>query len=165
MIFTLRFSIPPSCSGIQCYEDVGFAVAQCRAYNDWLSDHVAEGEGRLFGAALLPQQDIDAAAAELRRAATLPGMVAAFIRPNPTADWKPFHHRVYDPIWQAASDTGLPLGLHPFLDSRLPGACTGMHFDQVHEKAPELCEPDRGAGRGSVSTTSISARPCPIPLT
>jgi predicted TIM-barrel fold metal-dependent hydrolase len=131
---------PTQLLGIQCYQDIGYAVAQCRAYNDWLSDHVSQGEGRLFGAALLPQQDIEAAAAELRRAAKLPGMVSAFIRPNPTADWKPFSHRVYDPIWRAACDTGLPLGLHPFLDSRLPGACIGMHLDRVHETPPRFLQ-------------------------
>ena len=129
---------PTQLLGIQSNPDVGYANAQCRAYNDWLSDHVSEGEGKLFGAALLPRQDIELATAELRRAAELPGIVAAFIRPNPTADWKPFNHSVYDPIWQAASDTGMPLGLHPFLDSRLPGACIGMHFHQVHEHAPSF---------------------------
>jgi len=139
---------PTQLLGIQAYKDVGFANAQCRAYNDWLSDHVSEGEGKLFGAALIPQQDLELAAAELRRAAKLPGIVAAFIRPNPTADWKPFHHSVYDPIWQAACDAGLPLGLHPFLDSRLPGACIGMHFHQVHETAPAFMRSTEEAGSG-----------------
>jgi uncharacterized protein len=128
---------PTQLLNIHSYKDIGYAVAQCRAYNDWLSDHVSEGEGRLFGAALLPQQNIEAAAAELRRAATLPGIVAGFIRPNPTEDWKPFNHSVYDPIWRAASETGLPLGLHPLLDSHLPGACSGMHLDRVHEQTTE----------------------------
>src|SRR4029453_19038908 len=36
-----------------------FADAQCRAYNDWLSDHVQDGAGRLYGVAIVPQQDID----------------------------------------------------------------------------------------------------------
>jgi predicted TIM-barrel fold metal-dependent hydrolase len=139
---------PTQLLGIQAYKDVGFANAQCRAYNDWLSDHVSEGEGKLFGAALVPQQDIELAAAEMRRAAELPGMVAAFIRPNPTEDWKPFSNSVYDPIWQAACDTGLPLGLHPFLDSRLPGACIGMHFHQVHESAPSFMRAAEEAGTG-----------------
>jgi uncharacterized protein len=124
---------PTQLLGIHGFADHEFANVQCQAYNDWLSDHVSEAKGKLFGAALLPQQDIELAAAELRRAAKLPGMVAAFIRPNPTADWKPFNNRVYDPLWRAACDAGLPLGLHPFLDSRLPGACQGMHFDRVHE--------------------------------
>jgi predicted TIM-barrel fold metal-dependent hydrolase len=124
---------PTMLLGVQSNPDVDFAVVQCRAYNDWLSDHVTDGEGRLFGAALLPQQDIEAAAAEMRRAARLPGMVAAFIRPNPTEDWKQFNHRVYDPLWEAASDSGLPLGLHPFGYADLPGACRGMRINRVHE--------------------------------
>jgi len=139
---------PTQLLGIQCYQDVDYAIAQCRAYNDWLSDHVSEGAGRLFGAALLPQQDIEAAATELRRAAKLPGIVAAFIRPNPTADWRPFSNPVYDPIWRAASDTGMPLGLHPFLDSRLPGACIGMHLNHVHATAPSFMQQTDTAGTG-----------------
>ena len=115
--------------GIQAYPDAEFANIQCRAYNDWLSDHVANTDGRLFGVALLPQQDIEMAAAEIRRAATMPGMVACMIRPNPTADWKPFNHPVYDPIWKAASDTGMPLGLHPFVDGALPGAAVGLRIN------------------------------------
>ena len=139
---------PTQLLGIQCYRDLAFANAQCQAYNNWLSDHVADGDGRLFGAALLPQQDIELAAAELRRAAKLPGMVAAFIRPNPTQNWEPLHHRVYDPLWQAASESGIPLGLHPFLDSRLPGACIGMHFDHVHETPTAFGEQDRTGRNG-----------------
>jgi predicted TIM-barrel fold metal-dependent hydrolase len=123
---------PTMLLGIQSNPDVEFADVQCRAYNDWLAAHVADGEGRLFGAAALPQQDIERAAAELRRTAKLPGIVAAFIRPNPTADWWPFSDRVYDPLWRAASDTGLPLGLHPFFQSDLPGACLGMRLYRIH---------------------------------
>jgi uncharacterized protein len=70
--------------GIQSHRDVEFADVQCRAYNDWLSDHVAQGDGRLFGVAVLPQQDIARAAAEIRRVADKPGIVGVFIRPNPT---------------------------------------------------------------------------------
>jgi predicted TIM-barrel fold metal-dependent hydrolase len=120
---------PTMLLGIQSHPDVDFAVVQCRAYNDWLSDHVCESEGRLFGVAVLPQQDIELAAAEIRRVAEKPGMVGVFIRPNPTEDWKPFSDPVYDPIWQAASDTGLPVGLHPFLAADLPGACLGMRIN------------------------------------
>jgi uncharacterized protein len=145
---------PTQLLGIQGFDDVEFANAQCRAYNDWLSDHVSEAQGKLFGAALLPQQDIELAAAELRRAAKMPGMVAAFIRPNPTADWKPFNNRVYDPLWRAASDSGLPLGLHPFLDARLPGACQGMHFDHVHD-APVLANFDENSAAVSPRIDNI----------
>src|SRR5207237_9781410 len=114
---------PTSLLGIQSHPDVEFADVQCRAYNDWLSDHVADGDGRLFGVAVIPQQSIERAAAEIRRVATKPGPVGVFIRPNPTEGWKPLNHEVYDPLWAAASDAGLPIGLHPFLAADLPGAC------------------------------------------
>ena len=117
--------------GVQGLADVDLAEAQCQAYNNWLSDHVAETPGRLWGAAVVPQQDIGRAAEEIRRAAALPGIKAAFIRPNPTADWKPFNHPVYDPIWKAASDSGMPLGLHPFLAPDLPGACLAFRLGTV----------------------------------
>ena len=117
--------------GIQNEPDVEFADVQCQAYNNWLSDHVADSGRRLWGAAVVPQQDIERSAREIRRAAKLPGIKAAFIRPNPTADWKPFNHPVYDPIWEAACDTGMPLGLHPFLAADLPGACVGLRLNQA----------------------------------
>ena len=67
-------------------------------------------------------------AAEIRRVAELPGMVSVFMRPNPAVDWRPFNDPVYDPIWQAAADTGLPIALHPFLAPDLPGACVGLRL-------------------------------------
>ena len=120
--------------GIQAYPDVEFAEVQCRAYNDWASDHTQEGEGRLYAAgAVPPMYDADGVAgiaAEIRRVAELPGMVALFLRPNPAVDWRPFNDPVYDPIWAAAQDTGLPLGFHPFLMPDLPGAAQGLKLNR-----------------------------------
>jgi predicted TIM-barrel fold metal-dependent hydrolase len=127
--------------GIQAHPDHDFADVQCRAYNDWLSEHVAQGEGRLFGVAVVPQQDIERAAAEIRRAGRQPGIVGVLVRPNPTEDWKPFNDTVYDPLWSAACDAGLPIGLHPFLDARLPGACLGLRIH--HLQGSTLAVPDR----------------------
>ncbi|MHB8669126.1 MAG: amidohydrolase family protein [Acidimicrobiales bacterium] len=117
------------------YPGVEFAEMQSRAYNDWLDDHVRQGAGRLFGVAVIPQQDPERAAAEIRRVADLPGIVGAFIRPNPTSG-KQLNDERYDPIWRAASDTGLALGLHPALSSDLPGACEGLRLDQLGLDTP-----------------------------
>ncbi|MEE8147173.1 MAG: amidohydrolase family protein, partial [Longimicrobiales bacterium] len=121
--------------GLQSKTDLDFGVAQARAYNDWASDHVQEGKGRLFGSGVLPpmhdEEGVKAVAVEIQRVATLPGMVSAFLRPNPSVDWKPFNDPVYDPIWAAAQDTELPIGLHPFLAPDLPGACQGLRLSQV----------------------------------
>jgi predicted TIM-barrel fold metal-dependent hydrolase len=103
-----------------------FAEVQCRAYNDWLSELCVDGRGRLHGAAVLPQLDPVRAAAEIRRVARLPGIVGVLVRPNPAVDGKPLNHPVYDPIWQAATDVGLPIGFHPLAAADLPGAVKGL---------------------------------------
>ncbi|MBM3672302.1 MAG: amidohydrolase [Actinobacteria bacterium] len=123
---------PTMLLGIQAQPDEEFAAVQCRAYNDWASDHTLEGEGRLFAAGAIPPMNdaegVERVAAEIRRVAELPGMVSVFVRPNPAVDWRPFNDPVYDPIWAAAQDTGLPLGFHPFLAPDLPGACRGLYL-------------------------------------
>jgi predicted TIM-barrel fold metal-dependent hydrolase len=125
---------PTMLLGLQSNRDVDFAEAQARAYNDWCSEHTQEGEGRLFGAGAVPPMhapdDVARVAAEIRRVAELPGMVSVFMRPNPSVDWRPFNDPVYDPIWQAAQDTGLPIALHPFLAPDLPGACVGLRLSR-----------------------------------
>jgi predicted TIM-barrel fold metal-dependent hydrolase len=142
--------------GIQAYPDAEFAAIQCRAYNDWLSDHVQDGDGRLFGVAVVPQQDLELAAKEIRRAAGLPGMVACMIRPNPTEDWKPFSHPVYDPIWQAASECNMPIGLHPFVDAALPGACLGLRINYLGTSSiPIGSDPATPEGGGTANFDNV----------
>ena len=138
--------------GVQALADVDLAEAQCQAYNNWLSDHVLETPGRLWGAAVVPQQDIERAAAEIRRVAKLPGIKAAFIRPNPTADWKPFNHPIYDPIWATASASGMPLGLHPFLAPDLPGACLAFRLGEVSSTTAEVQGADPEATGNNAAT-------------
>ena len=121
---------PTSMLGLQSIPDEEFARVQARAYNDWASDHTQEGEGRLFAAGAVPpmndEDGVQAVADEIRRVAEKPGMVSVFLRPNPSVDWRPFNDKIYDPVWQAAADTGLVLAFHPFLMPDLPGACRGL---------------------------------------
>ena len=115
----------------QSQHPLDLVIAQCQAYNDWLTDHVAESGGRLHGVAVLPQRDPEAAAAEIRRVAGRPGIVGVQVRPNPVVDWKPFNDPVYDPIWKAASEAGLPIGLHPLMSADLPGAVQGLRIGKL----------------------------------
>lgn len=123
---------PTMLLGLQSKLDVPFGQAQARAYNDWCADHVKEGDGRLFGAGALPPMhhpdDIQGVVDEILHVAELPGMVSVFMRPNPAVEWKQFNDPVYDPIWQAASETGLPIAFHPFFAADLPGAAVGMQL-------------------------------------
>jgi predicted TIM-barrel fold metal-dependent hydrolase len=115
----------------QSQHPLDLVVAQCQAYNDWLTDHVAESGGRLHGVAVLPQRDVEAAAAEIRRVAGRPGIVGVQVRPNPVLDWKPFNDAAYDPLWRAASEAGLPIGFHPLMSADLPGAVQGLRLAQL----------------------------------
>jgi predicted TIM-barrel fold metal-dependent hydrolase len=63
--------------------DLEYAVAVCRAYNDWLAEaYLQHPSGRFHAAALLPMQVPDAAAAELRRAVTHLGFSAGVLPSN-----------------------------------------------------------------------------------
>ncbi len=157
---------PTNLLGLQSLRDVDFAEAQARAYNDWCSDHTLEGEGRLFGAGAVPPMheadDVARVAAEIRRVAELPGMVSVFMRPNPAVDWRPFNDPVYDPIWQAASDTGLPIALHPFLSPDLPGACVGLRLGRPRKPDGSYVDnfdPDRALSMRDQATLTPDMRP------
>lgn len=92
-------------------DDPAAAVATARAYNDWLAGYCSAAPGRLFGAAMLPMQDPQAAAAELRRAAGELGCTAAFVRPNPCRG-RSLCDRAYDPVWDAAEEADVAVGVH-----------------------------------------------------
>jgi predicted TIM-barrel fold metal-dependent hydrolase len=144
--------------GLQSVKDVDFGRVQARAYNEWCSAHLAEGHGRLFGAGALPPMheaaDVQAVADEIRYVASLPGMVSVFMRPNPAVDWRQFNDPVYDPIWSAAQDTGLPIAFHPFLAPDLPGACDGLKLARMRNPdgsyvSLEELEEAKAAARGN----------------
>jgi predicted TIM-barrel fold metal-dependent hydrolase len=91
--------------------DPAAAVAVAAAYNDWLAGYCDAAPRRLFGAAMLPMQDPEAAARELRRAVTELGFHAAFVRPNPCLD-RSLSDRAYDPVWDVAEELNVPVGIH-----------------------------------------------------
>ena len=91
--------------------DAAAAVPIARAYNDWLASYCAADPHRLLGAAMLPMQDPEAAAAELRRARRELGFVAAFVRPNPCRG-RSLSDRAYDPVWRAAEETATAVAVH-----------------------------------------------------
>lgn len=122
---------PTMLLNLACLADAEFAVVQARAYNDYISDFVTACGDNLSAVALLPQQDIEAAAQEIRRVASLPGIVGVMLRPNPTADWRPFNDSVYDPLWAAASDTGLPVAFHPTASTGIPNVAEAMRLNRV----------------------------------
>ena len=67
------------------YDDDGFAAAISRAYNNWLAGMCAVDPKRMYGAAMLPAQDIQAAIAEVKRAREELGFIAVSCAPIPYA--------------------------------------------------------------------------------
>ncbi len=80
-----------------------------RAYNEWLAEFCATAPKRLVGAGLIPIDDPEAAAEEVRhlkRLALRTGMLLAARVELPLWD------RAWDPLWEAAAGTGIVLGFH-----------------------------------------------------
>jgi predicted TIM-barrel fold metal-dependent hydrolase len=89
--------------------DADYASALARAYNRWLTAEWLSLDS-LYGAVMVAPQDPAHAAEEIRRYAGDPKMVAVYL---PTAAVHPlWGHRCYDPIYDAAQETGLPVMLH-----------------------------------------------------
>lgn len=61
---------------------------------------------------------------------------------RPTQDWKPFNDEIYDPLWAAASEAGLPIGLHPLMSADMPGACLGLRLNQLRTSEIPIQEDD-----------------------
>jgi predicted TIM-barrel fold metal-dependent hydrolase len=91
----------------------------CRAYNRWLADYCKPYPDRLFGIAMLPMQDIEAAIGEMRFARNELGFRGGFLRPNPYGDRK-LHDPDYVPFWREAEALDFCIGLHEGGNSGMP---------------------------------------------
>jgi uncharacterized protein len=87
------------------------ATSLARAYNDWLAAYCAADPARLFGAAMVPWQSIDASVAELRRAHDELGFRAAFLRPNPCLG-RTIAHPEHERFWELAVELDMTIGIH-----------------------------------------------------
>ena len=93
------------------YDDNDLAAAISRAYNNWLAEFCAYAPERMYGAAMVPVQDVKAAVAEAKRAKEELGFRAIFIRPIPVRG-RNWHDLVYDPLWAECEKLDLAVGFH-----------------------------------------------------
>ena len=125
-----RCSIRRSGSSYHFLKDREWAVALCRAYNTFLHEEFVKKSPRLHAVALLPVQDPEAAARELRRAVTELGLVGAMLAADGT-------HLLGDarflPIYEEADRLDVMLGIHAS-GSHLGGAGVDLFpaFIQAH---------------------------------
>ncbi len=88
-------------------QDLGAAL--CRAINTWVVDHWTSQDKRLRAAIMVPGEDPAAAVAEIEHWSGHPDFSQISMV---THTIEPMGRRRYWPIFQAAVDAGLPLGLH-----------------------------------------------------
>ncbi len=112
-------------SGIECtvvYPSAGLAVgrivdgqwaiAACRAYNNWLYEKFVNASPKIKGMALIPVQDVEAAVEELRRAIKELGMRGAMLPSNGEGIKGHLGAKVYWPLYEEAEKLGCCLAVH-----------------------------------------------------
>jgi predicted TIM-barrel fold metal-dependent hydrolase len=92
--------------------DPEYVTAICAAWNDWAADYARTDDGRLKCAALIPLHDPELAAHEAWRAVAGRGHVGVCILPNPIRG-RVLHDPYFDPLWAAAQELDVPIGIHP----------------------------------------------------
>jgi predicted TIM-barrel fold metal-dependent hydrolase len=87
-----------------------YAVAACRAYNDWLYDTYVNFNPRFKGMAIIPMQDPEEAAKELNRVVSELGFLGAMMPSNGLP--QPLGSKAYWPIYEVADRLGCCLAVH-----------------------------------------------------
>src|SRR5262245_12924075 len=111
-----------------------FFAAAARAYNDWLHDLCQLAPTRMFGSAMVPATDIQAAISETLRCARDYGFKSIFV----TADiyeGRRWDDAYYDPLWSECESLGIAVGFHTTGTPQLrPGQAGGQFHTwmQIH---------------------------------
>ena len=87
-----------------------YAVAACRAYNDWMFDTYMSFNSRFKGIAIIPMQDPEEAVKELRHAVEDRGFLGAMLPSNGLP--QPLGAKTYWPIYEEANRLGCCLAIH-----------------------------------------------------
>ena len=89
--------------------DPAFEAALCRSYNNWMVDVCRGSNGALEWVAVIDFHDPDAAAAEIARAK---GLGAVGVMAPGMVDTESIAAPRYEPIWAAAEEHDLAVGVH-----------------------------------------------------
>lgn len=110
-----------------------FALALCRAINEWQIAEWTSQEPRLRGSLVVPAENTEAAVAEIEHYAKRSDFAQIYMQPRLR---EPIGSRRYWPIYEAAMRNGYPVGLHvggnsgmPITPSGWPSTYGENHFD------------------------------------
>ncbi|MBZ9936903.1 amidohydrolase [Mesorhizobium sp. BR1-1-16] len=107
----VQFGVLIPLGAAQSLQNIDLSVALCTAINDWQVEEWTSREPRLRGSIVAAYQDPQAAVAEIHRLAGKRDFVQVSLLsrlPNPIG------HRSFWPIYAAAAEVGLPIGVHAF---------------------------------------------------
>jgi predicted TIM-barrel fold metal-dependent hydrolase len=104
-----------------------YAVAICRAYNNWVSETYLKRDPRFRAMAIIPMQDPPEAAKELCRAVTELGMLGGMLPTNGLS--QPLGSKAYWPVYEEANRLGCCLAVHG-------GAHDRFGLDQMNMYVP-----------------------------
>jgi predicted TIM-barrel fold metal-dependent hydrolase len=135
------------------------AAAICSAINDWQIEKWTSQDGRLKGSIVVANEDGPAAAAEIRKRAGDKNFVQVLLL---SRNVEPLGQRRYWPIYEAAEEVGLPVGVHAFGFGGNPITASGwpsFYIEEMvgHSQCQQTARRCRG---GSTRTGSGSKARC-----
>jgi predicted TIM-barrel fold metal-dependent hydrolase len=107
--WNVQYAVLNCLYGIQLIHNEDLAVAMARAVNDWQVAEWLDKEPRLRASIVVPSQNPQEAAEEIHRLGQHPGFVQVLLM---VRSEKPYGKRHYWPIYEAAEQYGLTIGIH-----------------------------------------------------
>lgn len=134
---TLAILGPDEAASFSIFPNGQLATRLCSAYNDWLLDRWLTRDERLRGLVVVPAQSPAAAAAEIRRVGSRGEFVGVFL---PGGARIPYGNPVYDPLWAATAELGLPVVVHTHYEGvGLAGPITAAGYPDFYAEYHTLC--------------------------
>lgn len=117
--------------GLPTFEDLTFGAEIAGFFNDWIRQWTSAAPERLFGVAVVPIEDVEAAV-EIMTRAKGGGLVCTAI--PPALKGRNLDHPDLDPFYAAAAELDMPLGVHGAPGVHLPkiGVDRFTNYIQVH---------------------------------
>jgi len=97
------------CYGLEALRHPYLAPALATAVNSWLREEWLARDERFLASLVVAVDDADPAVAEIRRVGSDPRFVQVLVAAR---SWEPLGRRRYWPIWEAAAEHGLAVGIH-----------------------------------------------------
>jgi uncharacterized protein len=102
--------IYPTVGMLLCnHKDYDYKKACFDAYNQWIASYCAAHPDRLIGTGQTAMRSVEEGIADLQRIKHL-GLKGVMMPGNPQVE--DYDSPIYDPFWEAAIDSGLPLSFH-----------------------------------------------------